>query len=149
MSKSWETRWHSQDLDPGSLALESWLLVTQWKAHYPLVCMQMDKFTEQNVRKGSLQQVQRSSESPALQGLLGQYFCLCRGEGSWQEQLFPDAHMCSTSSTVNKFRAIRHVGRLNCVKEEYRHPGKWNFQLYELHAFNFPAKQILSEGSHH
>lgn len=98
----------------------------------------MDGFTSKNTGGVSLQQPQ----PPVLQRLLRQQLCLRREEGSWQEQLFSSAHMCSTSSTVNKFSRFQQVGRFRCAENtdisENETP-HW----FELHALSSPQNKSL------
>lgn len=149
MSKSWEIRWQSQDLNLGSLVSGSLILVAQLKFSIPWPgCIWMN-LPSKHIWRVSLQQPQTSSQAPALQRLLGQLLCLCREEGSWQEQLFSSARMSWTSSTVNKFSSIKQVGRFHCVKAEYRHLSLYSeieiSHYYKLHALSSPPNKSFKK----
>ena len=107
MSKSGKARRHSQDLDPGSLASESWLLVTQRKAPCPLVCMHMDTFTKQNARKGLLPATSKESSAS------------CPAEAPWavfmslrRRQLARAAALCSCAQPSTSSPIFSKLGAL-------------------------------------
>ena len=81
-----------------------------------------------DVRKGLLAATSDGSQSPSLQRLPGQYFCPCGEGGSWQEQLFPSAHMCYLLS-CHQVQQYSASWEIELCKGSVETPQERNFTL--------------------